>query len=200
MGATASTDQFHNNGSYWHAFSFTEHWGCPSCMNGQEVTIMQMHWPSGASPAFAFRAVGLNGGAGFRITTRGDNESNTTRYTGPLSLDAVHNVVYHFVLNGSNGQLKVWLDGKPILDLKGVPVGSSIEDGYTFRLGTYGQLTGNRVVAEYGNIAPFPSSSDLSVAHCGSAGVVIISLNLFNTKDLTVLGRQMVEHQGSGGT
>jgi hypothetical protein len=162
IGATATGEKFYNNTTYWHAFSFSEHWDCPSCMRGSEVTIMQMHWPSGASPAFAFRAVGYNGSAGFRITTRGDNQGNINRYTGPLSLDTVHDVVYEFKLNGVSGDLDVWLDGKLVLDLHGVPIGSTTEDGYTFRVGSYGQLNGNRVVAEYTNIAPFPSSNSLS--------------------------------------
>jgi hypothetical protein len=160
--ATASFERFHNNITYWHAFSFKEHWDCPACMKGNEVTIMQMHWPSGASPPFAFRAVGFNGGMGFRISTRGDSQNNITRYTGPLTGDVEHDVVYTFKLNGSSGDLTVWLDAKKVLDLHGVPIGSLTEDGYSFSFGPYGQLHGNLVTAEYGNIAPFPSTADLS--------------------------------------
>jgi hypothetical protein len=111
---------------------------------------------------FAFRAVGFNGGMGFRISTRGDSQNNITRYTGPLTGDVEHDVVYTFKLNGSSGDLTVWLDAKKVLDLHGVPIGSLTEDGYSFSFGPYGQLHGNLVTAEYGNIAPFPSTADLS--------------------------------------
>lgn len=154
--------QFVNNTTYWHAFSFTAHWDCPTCQASLDGgTIMQMHWPSGASPAFSFR-IGPKGT--FRITTRGDNQGNTTRYNGPFTFDVVHDVVYKFKLNGTSGELVVWLDGKQVLNLQGVPVGSSVENGYSFRVGPYygSGLNKNRVVQVYGNLAAFPSTADLS--------------------------------------
>ena len=163
IGATATNEKFHNNTPYWLAFSFTEHWDCIACMQGSNVRIAQpLHWPSGASPAVGMSAVYLNGGAGFRITTCGDSHVNITRATVPLALDTVHDVVMQVTPNGTNGLLNVWLDGKPILNLTGVPVGSLKEDGYTFRIGAYGLLNGNLVREEIGNIAAFPSGVNLS--------------------------------------
>lgn len=155
-------DRFFNDRDYWHAFTFIAHADCIACLT-KGGTIMQMHWPSKGNPAFAFRLVKYGGGYGFRITTRGDQESNVKRYTGPLVGDVPHDIVYHFKLNGAAGALDVWLDGQQILSLSGVPIGSSTEDGYSFRIGAYyGSLGGTNVVQEYGNIAAFPASDDLS--------------------------------------
>lgn len=156
-------DKFHNHVDYWMAYSFKTHWGCVACQiqAGFGHESMQVHWPSGASPALAFRIVPYDGGAGFRVTTRGDGEDNVTRYTGPLSLDQCHDVVFHFQL-GASGFEEVWLDGKQVSNLHNIPVGTDNQDGYAMRFGPYsGQLDGNDIVAEYSNIAPFPSSADL---------------------------------------
>jgi hypothetical protein len=161
----SSKDQFLNGRQYWMAFSFKIHWDCVPCQarTGQGGEIMQVHWPSGASPPLAFRTVATSTGAGFRITTRGDGQGNINRYTGPLTLDQVHDVVFNFQL-GAVGFARVWLDGKEVLNLGGVPVGTNKEDGYSMRLGPYyaGGMAGNKVVQEYANIAAFPSTTSLS--------------------------------------
>jgi hypothetical protein len=157
-------DRFRNHVDYWMAYSFKTHWSCISCQVGTGAghESMQIHWPSGASPALAFRIVPYMGAAAFRVTTRGEGQENTERYTGPISLDRCHDVVFHFRL-GAQGFAQVWLDGRQVANLHGIPVGTDNEDGYAMRFGPYsGELNGNVVVSEYSNIGPFPSSADLT--------------------------------------
>lgn len=162
---SSTKDKFYNHIGYWMAFSFNVHWSCLACQQklNQGGEIMQVHWPSGASPALAFRTVPTSTGAAFTITTRGDTTGNITRATVPLSLDTVHDVVFHFQ-TGAVGYEEVWLDGKLISNLSNIPVGTDLEDGYAMRMGPYygGGLNGNDVVQEYGNVAPFPSTTSLS--------------------------------------
>jgi hypothetical protein len=162
---SSTKDKFHNHTDYWMAFSFKVHWSCQSCQLKlkQGGEIMQVHWPSGASPPLAFRAIPTSTGAAFTVTTRGANTGNITRAKVPLTLDAVHDVVFHFKL-GAVGYEQVWLDGKQISNVSGIPVGTDLEDGYSMRLGPYygGGLAGNVVVQEYGNVAAFPSTAILS--------------------------------------
>lgn len=150
---------FLNGLVYWHAFTFLDFpWS--TMPNVSEGTIMQMHWPSGASPAFAFRRTPQGQ---FRITTRGDTTSNTTRYTGALSFGVPHDVVYCFKLDGTNGHLDVWVDGNHVLSLTGVPIGSKTENGCYLGIGPYfGGGTSSVIVQEYANLAPFPSTTSLS--------------------------------------
>lgn len=163
---SSSRDKFVNGVPYWMAFSFSAHWNCVLCQRRVNAggELMQVHWPSGASPPLAFRLVPCTvAPACFRITTRGDGQGNITRYTGPLALDAVHDVVFHFQL-GAVGFEEVWLDGRLLSNLHGIPVGTNRENGYPMRLGPYyGEgMAGNVAVQEYGNIAAFPSTVDLS--------------------------------------
>jgi hypothetical protein len=162
---SSSKEKFVNGVPYWMAFSFTAHWSCAGCQANtrQGGEIMQVHWPSGASPPLAFRLVPYGPGAGFRVTTRGDGQGNINRYTGPISLDQPHDVVFHFQL-GAVGFEEVWLDGKQVSNVHNVPVGTDSENGYSMRLGPYygGGLGGNVVVQEYGNVAAFPSTTSLS--------------------------------------
>ena len=117
---------------------------------------MQMHWPTGASPGFAFRV----SKGGLRITTRGEGQGNMVRYDGPLSFGKVNDVVYRFII-GQNGALDVWLNGEKVLAFRG-PVGPDANGSY-FCMGPYygGGIT-CPVVQEYGNIAPFPSQTSLA--------------------------------------
>lgn len=150
-------DTFAHGVEYWHAFSFNVHpFSDPGGMKDKPGTIMQMHWPSGASPGFAFRV--KNGG--LRITTRGEGQHNTTRYDGPLSFGTVNDIVYRFVL-GTNGALDVWLNGKKILAFRG-PVGPDANGSYLCIGPYYASGITCPVVQEYGNIAPFPSRTSLS--------------------------------------
>lgn len=150
---------FQNGVVYWHAFTFLD-FAWASMPNSGPGTIMQMHWPSGASPAFAFRRL-QNGN--LCITTRGDTTGNTQRYKGPLSFGAPHDFVYRFKLDGSNGSLDVWVDGNHILSLTGVPIGSKTENGCYLGIGPYyGSGTSNVIVQEYANIASFPSTTSLT--------------------------------------
>lgn len=162
---SSTKEKFYNHITYWMAFSFKVHWNCVACQQklNQGGEIMQVHWPSGASPPLAFRAVPTTTGAAFVITTRGDNQGNITRAKVPLTLDTVHDVVFRFQL-GAVGSEEVWLDGKLISNLSNIPVGTDLEDGYAMRLGPYygGGLAGNVAVQEYGNVAPFPSTASLS--------------------------------------
>jgi len=162
----SSTKEFFlNHTGYWMAFSFKVHWNCMACQVNlkQGGEIMQVHWPSGDSPPLAFRVVPYKGAAGFSVTTHGVNQGNISRYVGPLTLDTVHDVVFHFQL-GATGYEQVWLDGVQVSNVSNIPVGTDLENGYAMRLGPYygGGLNGNVVVQEYGNVAPFPSTSSLS--------------------------------------
>jgi hypothetical protein len=160
IGATASYEKFHNHITYWIAFSVLEHWDNP--LLDTELRISQfLHWPSGASPAGALTVANVNGHIVLRVTTCGDSHVNIVRAQVPYTLDVPHDFVIQTTPDGTNGVLNVWMDGKQILAFKG-PVGSNIEDGYTFRAGSYNHLGGNRAVEEMGNIAPFPSTADLS--------------------------------------
>lgn len=155
--------KFQNHVTYWMAYSFKTHWSCVACQvnTGAGHESMQVHWPSGASPALAFRIVPYDSGAGFRVTTRGEGQGNIPRYSGPISLDRCHDVVFRFQL-GARGFEEVWLDGKQVSNVHDVPVGTDNEDGYPMRFGPYsGELGGNLVVSEYSNLAPFPSTADL---------------------------------------
>ena len=157
-------EKFRNHVDYWMAYSFKTHWSCVPCQVGTGAghESMQIHWPSGASPALAFRIVPYMGAAGFRVTTRGEGQKNIDRYTGPFALDRCHDVVFHFQL-GAQGFAEVWLDGRQVANLRGIPVGTDNEDGYAMRFGPYsGELGGNVVVSEYSNIGTFPSSVDLT--------------------------------------
>ena len=157
-------DRFRNHVPYWMAYGFKTHWDCVACQvnTGDGHESMQIHWPSRGSPALAFRMAPYDGSAGFKITTRGDGERNVDRYAGPISLDQCHDVVFHFEL-GARGFEEVWLDGKQVSNLHDIPVGTDAEDGYAMRLGPYtGEMAGNRIISDYSNIAPFPSTADLS--------------------------------------
>jgi hypothetical protein len=162
IGATASYERFHNRTTYWLGFSVLEHWDCPTCQT--ELRISQfLHWPSGASPAGAFTVANVGGKIVLRVTTCGDSHVNIVRAQVPFTLDVPHDFVIQVKPDGTNGLLNVWMDGKQILALTGVPVGSNVEDGYTFRAGSYNHLgAGNRAVEEMGNIAPFPSTVSLA--------------------------------------
>jgi hypothetical protein len=156
--------KFRNHVGYWMAYSFKTHWSCVPCQvqTGAGHESMQVHWPSGASPPLAFRIVPYMGAAAFRVTTRGEGQENIDRYTGPIALDRCHDVVFHFQL-GAQGFAEIWLDGRQVANLHGIPVGTDNEDGYAMRFGPYsGELGGNVVVSEYSNIGPFPSTVDLS--------------------------------------
>lgn len=159
-------DKFVNGVDYWMAFSFKVHWDCPACQKRVNAggEIMQVHWPSGASPPLAFRVVPCSAAlACFRITTRGVGQGNINRYTGALALDLAHDAVFHFRL-GAIGYEETWLDGKQVSNLHGIPVGTDQENGYSMRLGPYyGEgMAGNVAVQEYGNIAAFPSTVDMT--------------------------------------
>lgn len=154
-----SADDFLNGEEYWFAYSFKAE--VENLNNDLGQTINQIHWPSGASPALAHRLVHLDGGAGFRVTTRGDGQGNMTRATVPLELGKFHDIVVHFKL-GAVGFEKTYLNGELISDFAG-PVGTDKEDGYSLRLGCYGApLNGMKIVYHYKNISEFPKTTDLS--------------------------------------
>lgn len=152
-----SLDKYLNGIVYAEGFDFQVDWKqtTPKMKQGHE--LMQVHWPSGASPPLAFRIVPLNGGAGFRVTTRGDGQGNINRYTGPLALGVPHRVDWRMQL-GATGFVEVTLDGKQILHLTNIPIGTDKENGYSQRFGPYlSGMNGNAITVEVWNIAPFPN-------------------------------------------
>jgi len=154
-----SADDFVNGKEYWFAYSILV--DVENLNNSLGNSLMQIHWPSGASPALAARLVHKDNGAGLRITTRGDGQGNMTRGEVPFALKTPHDLVFHFKL-GANGFEKTYLDGELISDFTG-PVGTDKEDGYSLRLGIYGApLDEMKIIAEYRNIAEFPKTTDLS--------------------------------------
>ena len=158
-----NTNRMPNGVELWGAYSFIDHsWSDPAGMkaNGNGGAHMQMHMPSGGSPAFAFRR--YKDGR-FLITTNGDNDptNNHKRYIAALSFDRVHDIVYRFTIDPMHGRLDVWLDGNHVLSLSDASIGSSTPGCY-FCFGLYygGGVT-CPIVAEFGNLV-FPSRTSLS--------------------------------------
>jgi hypothetical protein len=151
-----------NGVAMWGAHSFVDHaWSDPSGMlaNGSGGAHMQMHMPSGGSPAFAFRR--YKDGR-FLITTNGDADStsNHKRYIAALSFDQPHDLVYRFILDALKGELDVWLDGRHVVSLRGASIGSYTAGCYLCLGLYYGGGVTCPIVAEYGNFA-FPATSSL---------------------------------------
>lgn len=153
-----------NNGvTYWHAFSYLDQpWTNPA---GQKKAgggaIHQIHMPDGGSPAIAFRR--FQDGS-FGVTT--NPGGNIKRFKMPMTFGQPHDIVYRFTLSAAgatNGSLAVWVDGRKMLDLANVAIGGE-GNGYYLCLGAYygSGLGGNRIIQEYGNIVPVPTTTDLS--------------------------------------
>lgn len=146
----------------WGAMSFNHHgWADPAGMTevwGGVHGQIHMH-KFGGSPALAFRR---NGDGRFMVTTRGEFDTEgSKRWMGPLAFDQVHDLVYRLVLHPTDGELDVWVDGRRLVALKGMSIGSHLGGCY-WCIGCYyaGGIT-CPVVAEFGNHA-FPSTADLS--------------------------------------
>ena len=146
----------------WGAMSFAHHqWDDPAGMAANRGGVHgQLHMGSafGGSPALAFRRT--RKGA-FAITTRGERDPDgTLRYEGPLSFDAVHNLVYRMVLGPNSGTLQVWLNGDSIVQVKDISIGSEAAQCY-WGIGCYytGTIT-CPIIAEYGDHV-YPSPTDL---------------------------------------
>ncbi len=151
-----------NGQSLWGAFS-TIHapWADPAGMSKLTGGVYgQIHMGTfGGSPAVAFRR---RQDGTFRITTRGEfNTAGTTRYQAPLSFGEVHDIVYNVVLHPTAGSLKVWVDGRQVVNVANVSIGSS-KGGSYWAFGAYfaGGVT-SPVVAEYANQV-YPSTTSLS--------------------------------------
>jgi hypothetical protein len=153
-----SADTFKNGIEYWFAYSFKTH--ITNLKAGLSIRTMQVHWPSGASPAAGCSLVFANGGLAFRVSRKTDSTDNIEMATVACTMDVPHDVVMNFKLGGA-GFLRVWIDGVQIVNYTG-QVGSTIENGYSLRLGNYGAISGMASVTEYKNIATFPRSDDLT--------------------------------------
>ena len=145
----------------WSAMTFIhQHYADPRGMADKGGAHGQIHIGStfGGSPAVASRRIP---GGEFAVTTRGEHEQdNTIRYRGALSFDEPHDLVFRVLLHPTNGALAVWLDGRPILNLNGVSIGSNDAECY-WSIGCYfgGGIT-CPVVAEFGNLV-YPAPVDL---------------------------------------
>lgn len=151
-----------NGQSLWGAFS-TIHapWADPAGMSKLTGGVYgQIHMGSfGGSPAVAFRR---RQDGSFRITTRGEfNTAGTVRYQAPLTFGEVHDIVYNVVLHPTAGSLKVWVDGRLVVNVANVSIGST-QGGSYWAFGAYfaGGVT-SPVVAEYANHV-YPSTTSLS--------------------------------------
>jgi hypothetical protein len=156
-----SADTFKNGVHYWFAYSFIL--DVQNLNKNFGEAGLQIHWPSGASPAIGIRYAYLNGGVGFRVTTKDDASGNVNRGAAvPLTLGVPHDVVMEFQLGGPGAFEKVWLDGRLVSSYVG-QVGSTIENGYSMRVGLYGApflgMTGTYRVK---HMAVFPSTTVLS--------------------------------------
>lgn len=147
----------------WGAMSFIHRrWSDPEGMATRTGGVHgQVHMGSkfGGSPALAFRRdpAGL-----FRITTRGEHDAESrTRYSGPLSFDQVHDVVYRVVLHPTRGALSVWLDGSKILGVSEQSIGSHHADSFWIVGCYYSGGATCPVVAEYAH-HQYPDRADLS--------------------------------------
>jgi hypothetical protein len=146
----------------WGAMSFNHHrWSDPEGMaKGWGGVHGQIHMGKfGGSPALAFRRIR---DGRLAITTRGELEpSNQRRWVAPVSFNEIHDVIYRVLLHPSEGQLDVWLDGRRIVSLAGVSIGSGIGGSYWCLGAYYSGGISCPVVAEFANHI-FPSADDLS--------------------------------------
>ena len=146
----------------WGAMSFNHHgWSDPAGMaqlEGGAHGQVHMH-KFGGSPALAFRR---HGDGRFLVTTRGElDQKNNKRWIGQVPFNQVHDLVYRLLLDPSNGQLDVWLDGSRIVSLRGASIGSSVGGCYWCIGCYYGDGVTCPVVAEFAN-HEFPSQRGLS--------------------------------------
>lgn len=164
--AELGTQAGYKNGvTYWVAYSTKAHVNGLNKNLGQ--TMDQFQDPEGSSPSISHRLVNCSspGGACMNTTTRynqdGSGGKTVSRGQVPFALDVPHDIVMQFQM-GSNGFQKTWLDGKLVSDYKG-PIGSSRQDGYDLRFGTYGApISGMSIVQEYKNFSAFGSTASLS--------------------------------------
>lgn len=152
-----------NGTALWGAFSFLHHgWADPQGMaKGWGGVHGQLHIGSsfGGSPAVAFRRTRRGE---FAITTRGENdEKGTFRYRGPLPFDQVHHLVYRVTFHPTNGALTVWLNGRAVVDIAGVSIGSGHAECYWSFGCYYSGGISNPIVAEFGDHI-YPGPTDLS--------------------------------------
>ena len=149
----------------WGALTFIHHrWADPFGMARLHGGVHgQIHIGSkfGGSPAVAFRRT--NDGQ-FLITTRGELDpdgNGTVRFRGPVSFDEAHDLVCNLVLDPNAGSLRVWIDGRKIVDVSGVSIGSHFAQSY-WNIGCYyGSGASCPVVAEYANHV-YPALGDLT--------------------------------------
>jgi hypothetical protein len=144
---------------YWGAFSFKDTaFSDPAGMKAFAAgSHFQMHMPGGGSPVWALRR---KGDGSSTITT--NPGGNKTRATFSVSFDAVHDCVYRQIIQPTNGELDVWIDGRQVLKYRGALSDSKSGNGYYPCYGPYyGSGMSGVIVVEYANIAP-PSLSDLS--------------------------------------
>ena len=146
-----------NGTMLWGAFSFNHlPWADPAGMRELWGGVYgQIHMGSGfgGSPAFAVRR---KADGRLWITTRGELDSEgTDRYLAPLSFGERHDLVYAITLHPVNGNARVWIDGRQVVNVSNVSIGSRYARAYwAFGLYFAGGVT-SPVVAEYSNmIAP----------------------------------------------
>jgi hypothetical protein len=149
-----TSSKFVNGVESWQGYSFRVQ--VTNLRSGFSSRLMQVHWPSAASPAIGDSIKYANGGLIFVVSTKNDNTDNVIRGQAPLSQGTVHDVVTHFLL-GVNGYEDTYLDGKLISHFVGF-VGSDKLNGYRLRLGNYGTIPGMQVVTEYKNITTPPNA------------------------------------------
>lgn len=148
----------------WGAMSFIHRsWADPAGMAKLNSGVHgQMHIGSsfGGSPAFAFRRASTGE---FQVTTRGENDRHgvgSVRYQAPLSFDEPHDLVYAVTLDPAQGFLRVWIDGRPVVDALGISIGSRFAESF-WNIGCYYPSGATcPVVAEYANHI-YPSAGDL---------------------------------------
>lgn len=149
----------------WGSMTFIHHrWSDPGGMARLHGGVHgQIHMGSkyGGSPAFAIRR---NNAGELEVTTRGELNSRgvgTVRYRGPLSFDDPHDVVYALLLSPTAGFVRVWIDGRQIINARGVSIGSRYAQSY-WNIGCYyGSGATCPIIAEYANHV-YPSEKDLS--------------------------------------
>ena len=148
----------------WGAMSFIhQRWSDPAGMATLPGGVHgQLHIGSsfGGSPALAFRRSSTGE---FVVTSRGENDrrgAGTIRYRAPLSFDEPHDLVYSVLLDPVGGLLRVWIDGRLVVDVRAISIGSRFAESF-WNLGCYyGSGTTCPVVAEFANHA-YPSAMDL---------------------------------------
>jgi hypothetical protein len=106
-----SASTFRNGVDSWLGYSFRTQ--VTNLRQGFSVRLMQVHWPSGASPAVGHSLKYANGGLAMVVSTKNDSTDNVQRGTPvPIAQGQVYDVVVHFKLGTFDSFEDTYVNGK----------------------------------------------------------------------------------------